>query len=250
MVFFLLSQCFLAESLYFNNDYDLALVEYKRLFFSDSIFRSNFNLRLHYTIASLKFDFLKGYEEIEKLLGDFPGNEAVARIKLGRELFKIGNYKIVIDILSPIQNPDPETKRLLGFAYLFNYQYHHARRVFLDIDSTLVLDIEKFIKKPEKSITRAMFLSAVLPGSGEIYSGDIKRGIQGFLLTFLSGFLMYKSIKDKEYVDAGIVFSFAFNRFYLGSISNAQMIAQRQNEESKKKWLDYIKEKYLNSFSD
>jgi len=243
MIFFIFSQFFLAESLFFNKQYDLAVIEYKRLFFFDSSSQQDSRLRLHYTITLLKKDFLSGYEEIERLLNDFPELNTESRLLLTKELIDAGNYTLALDILKPIED-DTLKKKLLGFGYLFNHQYYNALNEFKETDNNLAMEIEKYIKRPERSLTRAMLFSALVPGAGEVYAGDFKRGIQDFVLTFLSGFFVFKAIKNKEYVDAGIVFSFAFNRFYFGSISNAAGIVQKKTEESEKEWLDYIKEKY------
>lgn len=239
MIFILFVQYTLAESLFANAHYDLAMVEYKRLFFFDTSAFNNFHLRLNYTIAVLNQDYYKGYEEIEKLLSDFLDIDTVSRIILGKALIKTGNYSMAINILQPTAE-----KRLLGFSYLLNRQYYNAIKEFQTCDENLAQEIEIFINKPEKSITRAMLFSAILPGTGEIYAGNVKQGIQDFLLTALSGFVLYNSIKNKKYVDAGIIFSFLFNRFYFGSISNAGRIAKMTNEKMEMQWLDYIKNNY------
>ncbi|MEO0123308.1 MAG: hypothetical protein ABIL69_04815 [candidate division WOR-3 bacterium] len=244
MILFIFSQFFLAESLFFNKQYDLALIEYKRLFFFDSTSYKNLQLRLHYTITLLYKDFFSGYEETQKLLNDFSNIDSESRMLLAKELINTENYSLAIDILKPISEDNLLKKRLTGYGYLFNHQYYNALREFKNTDKNLTTEIERYIKMPRKSLTRAMLLSVIFPGMGEVYAGDIKSGVQDFILTFLSGFLMYNSIKNKEYVDAGIIFSFAFNRFYFGSISNAGRIAYKRNEQSEKKFLEKIKVEY------
>jgi len=240
MILFIFAQFTLAESLFSNNYYNLALIEYKRLFFFDTTAQKNLQLRLHYTMAVLNQDFFKGYEETDKLFNDFPEIDIESRIILGKELIKTGNYNIAIDILKPTQE-----KRLLAYSYLCNRQYSNAFKEIQVVDENLAKEIKNFINGPEKSLTKAMLFSAILPGAGEMYAGNVKQGIQDFLLTSLSGFILYNSIKNKKYVDAGIIFSFVFNRFYFGSISNAGRIAQSHNEKLEEKWLNYIKNRYF-----
>ncbi|MEO0095378.1 MAG: hypothetical protein ABIL66_05740 [candidate division WOR-3 bacterium] len=246
MILLIFSQVFLAESLFFNKQYDLALIEYKRLFFFDSTSYKNLQSRLHYTITLLYKDFFSGYEETQKLLNDFPNIDSESRMLLAKELINTENYSLAIDILKPISEDNLLKKRLTGYGYLFNHQYYNALREFQNIDENIAAEIERYINMPKKSITQAMLFSVIFPGMGEIYAGDIKRGIQDFILTFLSGFLMYNSVKNKEYVDAGIIFSFAFNRFYFGSISNAGRIAHKKNEESEREFLKRIRLEYSN----
>ncbi len=239
MILILFSQFVLAESLFAKRYYDLASIEYQRMFFFDTSAYNNFQLRLNYTIAVLNQDFFKGYEEVEKLFRDFPEIDTESKVILGRESYNLGNYDIAVNILKST----PE-KRLLGLSYLFSGQYSNALKEFQILDGVLAQEIEDFINRPKKSVTRAMLFSSILPGTGEIYAGNVKQGIQDFLLTSLSGFILYNSIKNKKYVDAGIIFSFLFNRFYFGSISNAGRIAQMANEKTEMQWLDYIKNKY------
>ncbi|MCX7994341.1 MAG: hypothetical protein N3A65_01010 [candidate division WOR-3 bacterium] len=244
MIFLLFNQYYLPEALFNNNFYELALIEYKRVFFFDTTAWNEYQLRLHYTISLLYQDFLLGYEEIEKLLIDFPESERKSRIALGKALIDIKKYGLAIDLLKPIAEQNSAGKKLIGFAYLFNQQYRNAIDIFQEVDSNFVRKINEYAKKSDKSTTRAMLLSAIIPGLGEIYAGDIKRGLQGFVLNFLSGFLLFNSIKNKEYVDAGIIFSLAFNRFYFGSITNASRIAHEMNERSKRAFLQEIRDEY------
>lgn len=239
MILIFLSQFVLAESLFAKRYYDLVSIEYQRLFFFDSSAYNNCQLRLNYTIAVLNQDFFKGYEEVEKLFRDFPEIDTESKTILGRECYNLGNYDIALNILKLT----PE-KRLLGLSYLFSGQYSNALKEFQILDEALAQEIKDFINRPKKSVTRAMLFSALLPGTGEIYAGNVRQGIQDFLLTALSGFILYNSIKNKKYVDAGIIFSFVFNRFYFGSISNAGRIAQVTNDKLETQWLDYIKNKY------
>jgi TM2 domain-containing membrane protein YozV len=243
MILFIFTQIALAESLFTNRLYELALTEYKRVFFFDSTAQRDLSLRLHYTISALNTNFLKGYEEYDKLLKDFPDIGDESRIILGRELIKNKHYSLAIDILRPTRE-----KRLLGLCYLLNGEYYNALDEFQNLDEEIALEVKEFLKKPKKSITCAMILSMFLPGWGEIYAGDFKRGLQDFIITSASGLLLFKSFKDKKYVDAGIIISLLFNRFYFGSISNAGRIAQRNNERLEKDWLDYIKKKYSKDF--
>ncbi len=201
-------------------------------------------LRLHYTITRLYKDYFSGYEDLQKLLNDFPDIDAESRILLAKELINTDNFSLAIDVLKSISEDNLLKKRLTGYGYLFNHQYYNALHEFQGMDENLSAEIERYINGSRKSITRAMLFSAILPGTGEVYAGDLKRGIQDFILTFLSGFLMYNSIKNKKYVDAGIIFSLAFNRFYFGSISNAGRIVYKINEQSEEEFLKKIKLKY------
>ncbi|MEO0138116.1 MAG: hypothetical protein ABIL40_08525 [candidate division WOR-3 bacterium] len=238
----------LAESLFANDLYDLAQVEYQRIFFFDTTAHRNYQLRLHYTIVLLHQDFFTGYTEIDKVLEDFPESAIPTRMILAKTLINTGNYGRAIDLLKSNLTKDSLTKKLLGFAYLFDHQYYNAMSEFQEIEFQLALRIEKYLKTPKKSVTRAMLFSVMMPGLGEVYAGDIGSGLRDLLLNLSSGFLLYNAVKHKRYVDAGIIFSFLFNRFYFGAIANASRIADENNEKKKNEFLKEMREEY-NRFS-
>ncbi len=238
MILLFFSQVSLAESLFSHHYFDLALVEYKRLFLFDSTARSSFQSRFHYTIASLRQKNYSCYEEVNNLLHDFPVIDTHSLMILARELLKVGNYYLAMNILDSLPVCD-----LTIYALLLNRQYAKAFNQAQKIEPSLTREINDFMHIPEKSVTRAMLFSAIIPGLGEVYAGNIKQGIHDFLLTGISGYLLYYSVKKKQYVDAGLVFTFAFNRFYFGSISNARRIAQKYNNDREDKFLNNIKKK-------
>ncbi len=240
MILLLFAQVALAESLFSHNLFELARVEYQRLFFFDTSAQRDLQLRLHQAMACLHENSFRAYEEVDNLLRDFPAMDTESQIVLAKELLKTGNYDLAVDVLESVND-----RQLLVYSYLCNRQYAHALKEARTIDQTLANEIAVFVHGSKKSITRAMLFSAILPGTGEIYAGNVRQGIQDFLLTTLSGFILYNSVKNKKYVDAGIIFIFAFNRFYFGSISNAGRIAQSYNDRRERAYLDLLREKYF-----
>ncbi len=235
-------QTSLADSLFKNNYFELAEVEYKRLFFCDSnLFREE-KLRLNYTISLLHINAMKGYREAERLLSDFPALDEESKIRLGLCLGECGFHSFAIEVLAQTNE-----RRWTGYYCLLNGQFNKARELFLAAgESELVREVDSFYKIRKKSPLRAMVISMALPGAGELYGSNLRLALSDFLLSFGSGYLFYDAIREKRYVDAGLIFSFLFNRFYFGSISNAGRIVQKKNEENDKKFLNEFKRKYLN----
>jgi len=129
---------------------------------------------------------------------------------------------------------------------LLDEKFNDARELFVTHgDTALADDITRYIKNPKKSVMKATLLSFVMPGLGQVYAGDARRGIMDFALTAGAAYLIYDAFHDKRYVDASLIFSFLFNRFYIGSISNAQRLAQARNEQAKRVWLAKISNKYF-----
>ncbi len=135
---------------------------------------------------------------------------------------------------------------MLGFTYLLDDKLFSARDLFITTgDYEISNEINAYISQPQKSMRTATLLSLVCPGAGDVYAGNIKLGIMDFLLNFGSGYLMYNAIKQKKYVDAILVFNFLFQRFYLGSIHNAQKSVEQRNREHRQKWLKHMQNKHF-----
>jgi hypothetical protein len=242
----LCGQLFLAESLYVHGVYDLAAVEYQREFFFYPQMRSNIKKRLPYAVSLVKSGNAAGLEELENLSRDFPqlGNDA--RVSIAKCYIKHGYYYTAADLLSPTGEYG-----LLGYTMLLDERYAEARDLFAGHgDTALVGDVERYISSPKKSVMKATLLSFVVPGLGQVYAGDARRGIMDFALTAGSAYLLYDAFHDRRYVDASLIFSFLFNRFYVGSISNAQRLALARNEQVKNKWFSDVNAKYFKALDN
>lgn len=241
ILFLLFSQFSLADSLYANGYYDPAVIEYKREFFFITDLYKDPPRRLRYAISCLKTNRPKGLEEFEKIIKDFPDLAPASKILMAKYYLDIGNYSSAVNLLT--QTPE---RRLLGFAHLLDGQFAEACTLFvINREYELAGEVAKYIHKPKKFLMTATLLSLICPGAGEIYAGNIKFGFIDFFLNLGTGFLFYDAIKDKRYVDATLISSFLFYRFYFGSLANAQRLAQQRNEKDQEQWLNYIKRTYF-----
>lgn len=105
-----------------------------------------------------------------------------------------------------------------------------------DIENLLTYDDEDFIilrkfysqrKNPDyKSETVAGILSAIIPGSGKIYTEEYSDGITAFILTGIFSYLAYNNLKHEHnfrgYLFTGIAAGFYFGNIY-GSVASAQI---------------------------
>ena len=235
------SQFSLADSLFAKNHYDLAQIEYKREFFFYPELKTNQEKRLNFGISLIKSDDLKGLREFNNIINDFSDLEPEVKIKMAKCYLNLGDYYQACDLLN-----QTDEKKLLGFTYLLDDKLFSARDLFITTnDYEISNEINAYISQPQKSMRTATLLSLVCPGAGDVYAGNIKLGIMDFLLNFGSGYLMYNAIKQKKYVDAILVFNFLFQRFYLGSIHNAQKSVEQKNREHRQKWLKQMQNKYF-----
>jgi hypothetical protein len=244
MVFILLAlygQLALADSLYAHGHFDTARIEYLRCFFFYPELEQELNPRLKYAISVFAGDETSGTEELYGIVNDFPEMPDSVRAEIATKYIEAGRYYLAINLLE-----NDEKNSLLGVAYLLDDQLINARNVFLrNGDYEMASKIEAFLQHPMKSEKTALMLSLVLPGSGQIYADNLSRGFVDFLVNLGSGYLFYNAIKQQKYVDASLIFLFLINRFYLGSLNNAQKSAIEHNEKYLREWRENVIKPYF-----
>ncbi|MGB3342233.1 MAG: hypothetical protein WBB37_12230 [bacterium] len=238
----LVSQFVLADSLYSNHHFDVAYIEYERAFFFHPELESNPQKRVKYAISLFHSDQYKGIKAFHSIFNDLPDLDPEFKAEMAMCYLDSGYFYEASELL--VQTNE---KKLLGFTYLLDNRPYSAREVFISIEDKVIVDqINSYLNKPKKALRTAALLSIICPGAGEIYGGNTKLGIQDFLLNLGSGYLIYNAVKQKKYIDAVLVFSLLFNRFYVGSIYNAQISAAKTNEKSRQMWLDQMKRMCFN----
>jgi len=242
MILLIFAQFSLADSLYAHNHFDLAYVEYERAFFFHPELESNPQNRVKHAISLFHHDQYRGIREFHSIFNDLPDLDPEFKAEMAMCYLDSGYYYEASKLF--VQTNE---KKLLGFTYLLDNRPYNAREVFVSIEDKVIVDqINSYLCKPKKSLKTAALLSLVCPGVGEIYAGNARLGIQDFLLNLGTGYLIYNAVKQKKYIDAVLVFSLLFNRFYLGSIQNAQESAEKTNEKSRQTWLDQMKKMCFN----
>ena len=88
--------------------------------------------------------------------------------------------------------------------------------------------IDQYPTLPEKSVTLAAIMSAVLPGSGYIYADHVGDGITAFIINtlFITGTIV--AIHEENYAVAGIVGVIGLP-FYVGNIYGSANAAKKWN---------------------
>ncbi|UCC12338.1 MAG: hypothetical protein JSW02_02035 [candidate division WOR-3 bacterium] len=233
----------LADSLYEHGLYELARIEYTREFFFYPSNRENQNKRLRYALSVCQVNPYNGIQELHSLKNDFDTLTPDVIASMAKQYIILEDYSQAWELL--IQT---EEKPLIGYTLMLDNRLNSAKAMFLAMGKNdIAQEITTFQHMPRKSPGTAGVLSAVCPGTGEIYAGNVYQGIKGFILTAGSGYLIYNAIKGKKYIDAVLIFNFLFQRFYMGSIHNARRSATDANLKSREKWLERMKHTY---FSD
>ncbi len=233
----------LADSLYEHGHYELARIEYMREFFFYPSNRENQYKRLRYALSVCQVNRYNGIQQLRSLGNDFDTLTPDVIASMAKQYIILEDYSEAWELL--IQT---EEKPLIGYTLMLDNRLNSAKALFIAMGkNNIAQEIATFQHMPRKSPGTAGFLSAICPGAGEIYAGNVYQGIKGFFLSAGSGYLIYNAIKGKKYIDAALIFNFLFQRFYVGSIHNARRSATEANIKSRAKWLAYMKNTY---FSD
>lgn len=110
------------------------------------------------------------------------------------------------------------------------------------IDS--IFSVKKMFKRPHPGF--AYTLSIIIPGLGQIYSGDVSEGLNSFFLT--EAFLVLGLIVSYEYsiMDAIVSILPWYQRYYMGGLTNTWEVAvdkrQIRRSEAYKQVLDIVQE--------
>ena len=233
----------LADSLYQHGHYDLARIEYLRQFFFSPALQQDQHTRLRYALSVCQVDPDKGVQELRTLRHDFDSLAADVAVALTRQYIALQDYSAAWELLI-----ETEEKPLIGYTLLLDNRLNSAKALFVTMGQhDIVTDITAFQHMPRRSPRTAAVLSAICPGAGEIYAGNVYQGLKGFLLSAGSGFLIYNAIKKEKYIDAVLIFNFLFQRFYQGSMYNARRSATQANLNDREKWLEHMRSTH---FSD
>ena len=95
---------------------------------------------------------------------------------------------------------------LQAVAYLYQFRWEDARESLRNYTTDERLDIlfEAATDIPLKSAKVAKVLSTILPGAGQVYTGDWRGGLNALLLNVVLGGLAVDMVLDGYYIDAGL----------------------------------------------
>lgn len=101
----------------------------------------------------------------------------------------------------------------------------------LEVINALLADTSEI---PHRSPTVATILSAIIPGAGQIYCGEVLDGLNSMALNgaFIYGF--YSQLEQQRWVAAGLVSIPLVARYYMGNLDHAQRYANEFNDRERR----------------
>ena len=233
------------------NNYDAAITEYKRfLFFQPDddkvpeiyhrigILHRNLGL-LSEAIDSIRQAVIRTSDKEKK--SEYQIDLAVTLIaNKDYDLARLELIKVLI------RNPSEvlyyRALLLQGVTYIYQFRWEEAQETFKNYtqDEKLNEIFQKTDNLPYKSKLIAKILSGILPGSGQIYAGNWKSGLNAFALNSAFGYVTVDSILDQNYVDAILWTYFIFQRYYQGNLYRAGRSVDEYNDDMNRSIADSI----------
>jgi len=223
-----------ADYLYCSGDYLRAALEYEKYFSADP------NDTVKFKIATA-YSKIGKYSKASALFDSFHENSKFfpfARMEFFETLFEEKNYPELRDSISNAGLSNgfifkEQAKKIYYFSYLYSNESLPSKSDFLSNFSGPDLNQIKYFydwknNPPYKSPLLAALFSAVIPGSGKLYAGEIADGVTALLATASLGYLSYTDFKAGHYF-RGWLFGGLAAGFYAGNIYGSAAAAQIYN---------------------
>jgi len=224
-----------ADNQFSSGDLTTALKTYQRaLFFSEG----EENLYIFRQLAQISFikDDFAGAQEYYGLAYNQAENDSLRNellfFKATCQIINRQYQFAIIDLLSVNDSALPVKRRLkfyLGVCYFGLDDFKNAKSCFEycvnDSDKQELEMLFSGRKLSSPSPKAARILSMIIPGSGQVYSGDMKAGVNSLLLT--SGLIALGINISVKYqlIDAIATVLPWYQRYYMGGIGKAEEIA-------------------------
>ncbi|MCH7771766.1 MAG: hypothetical protein IIA49_12250, partial [Bacteroidetes bacterium] len=138
-----------------------------------------------------------------------------------------------------------EIKYWRGWAYMFADDWEQAAQTFAEIDTTHVLKaLAEEVDDDLYSVSFAKTISYIIPGAGQIYTGEYISGLLSLGWNVLWGYLTINAFVSERIFDGIVIANFLWLRFYRGNLQNAENFAQEKNMVISNRALNYLQFEY------
>jgi tetratricopeptide (TPR) repeat protein len=249
-----------ADALYDEKDYYRAITEYKRLIFykplSGEAIKASFRIALSYMEGKRYEAAIFQFKKFRQL---YPADPLAmeALFLIGEGLYKLKNYDDAfkyfekVELAAKLPEMKDRAAAAKGWCLAKKGRWSAAADVYGNLqDSASALTYERLsrdltaaIKLPQKSPTLAGALSAIIPGSGQLYLGRKQDALVAFLLNgaFIAG-AMESFRKDEDATGAILLFFEA--GWYAGNIYGATSGAHKYNRKIKEDFIYKLERDY------
>jgi len=254
-------QLLYAEQLFSQQAYESSSLEFKRfLFYHPDTDRADF---ARYRIAQ-SYYYQGKRAHAQKLFKDFmetyPNSPLYlhAQLMLGRARFDTEDYSAAQVIFFQVVNADgdkwvaAQAQYLRGWCHLYERNWLKAIAEFrkvrqfqpetpLSLTATQLADTTlASTPLPLKSPRQAQWMSTFLPGSGQLYAGNVRNGLISAVINAAFLYLLVDSIREERYVDA-VGIGLVGWRFYWGGRYSAKQWTIEHNRRIEEDFIRQLK---------
>lgn len=239
----------MANTQYQSGNYDFALKEYQRYLFFDP----STNARIFYQVGECYWnlhDYSRATEFYDKAFFT-SGQDSLHFKSLFRKVdcyIRSGDFGLALgDLLSltdSLQGDNYYMKQFYcGICYYGMQDFSNAEIFFINsinpVQNRQREEIRKLFSN-KKSFYRpnsntAMYMSMIIPGSGQLYSGEFKNAANSLLLTSLLWYLAIRIGVTESIFDAIITIAPWFQRYYQGGYTRTEQYAIQKRAERRSK---------------
>jgi len=242
------------ESLFAQEKYFDAITEAKRLSFFDSSnqysYKVNSLIAESYQSGNKLSEAVNYFTRAERELRNpeelFSTKIKIIKINILRRAFYLADHQLVeLERDTRFIADSSSLRYWRGWNYLFHDDWQQAADEFSGIDSAAALkNICEEVQKRKYSVSFAKGISAVLPGAGQIYTGNYLSGILSLGWNILFGYLTVQAFSAERVFDGMAVGTMLWLRFYDGNLSNAEKFAVEKNEIINNETLNFLQKNY------
>ncbi len=245
-----LGDFYVSRELYFE-----AVTEYKRQLFFDNSGKQD---ELLYKIADAC------YKADQKYLAEEPLIDAITNAeytKNDKECLKLlatihwdhYDYEAMRQALNLIiadgdSIQSERVKYISAWSYIYQAQWENGIRELETVHfiptEDLIVAIRNVKTVPQKSKRLASTMSNIIPGSGQLYSGDHQNALYSFLLVGSVEASIIWNIIEKAYFIAATKYLFLFSRYSMGGLKNLARRIDLDNVDRIGYYLKDIAQKY------
>ena len=251
-----------ADHLFEQRAYRSAILEYKRLLFyqpdAAKADLARYRIGLSYYHQGNRELARQKFEEVRQNSPNTP-LYLQAQLMLGRTHFDAKNYSTARSTFFQVANAGASGETAAQARYLRGWCYIHEQAWFkaiaewrtvqqlqpnalLSQASTRLADITYAnTPLPFKSPRLAEWMSTFLPGAGQIYAGELEKGLISGAISAAVFYLLADSIREERYVDV-VGICLVSSRFYLGNRVNAREWAIEHNRRLEADFIRQLKQ--------
>jgi TolA-binding protein len=248
-----------AEHLFDQRAYRSAILEYKRvLFYHPDMPKEDlarYRIGLSYYHQGNRELAQQRFEEVTRNFPNSPLN-LQAQLMLGKTYFDAKNYSTARSTFFAVANADGDGEIAAQARYLRGWCYIHEQAWFkaiaelrtvqqlqpdtpLSQASTRLADMTYAnTPLPFKSPRLAEWMSTFLPGAGQIYAGELEKGLISGAISAAVFYLLVDSIREERYVDA-VGICLVGSRFYMDNRVKAR---EWTTEHNRRLELDFLRQ--------